>query len=165
MKHKTLKSRKNAKDLDKYTIKRLSKPDSVGRFIIGTILLSSVLSIFAFYPVSLHITPYIYSDSNRYIDMDNLRPKNIVGMQMLGTPRLGFNSLEVIWPVWSDCGPAYVVTIQYNMLGKEIHIGIWGRSIMCPQIVAYDDHRIEIFIPFPGLWQIYCNGRLFIVFI
>jgi len=162
MKRKTLKSKKNAKDLDKFTIKMLSKPDSVGRFIIGTILLCSILSVFAFCPASLHITPYMYIESNRYIAMDNLELKSIGPMQIIGTPRLGFNTLEVSWPISSDCGPAYIEVIQHNIFRKEIYIWIWGRSALCPQVVGWVDHFIEIFIPFPGTWQIFCNGKPFI---
>lgn len=163
MKRNILKSKKDAKDLNKFTTKKSSNTASVGRIIIGTILLSTVITVFAFYPVSLYINPYMYLDSNRYINMDYLQLKSIGPIQIIGAPKLGFNTLEVSWPVWSDCGPVYIETIQYNIFRKEIYIWIWGSSSICPQVAAWEDHLVEIFIPFPGSWEILCNGKSIII--
>lgn len=147
------------KKFDNFFGKRSSKTDLAGQFIIGTILLSTIMALFAFQPNSLYINPYVYINPEPNFNTDNLRLKSIGPMQIKGTPKLGFNTLEVSWPVWSDCGPVYIEIIQYNMFRKEIQIWIWGRSVYCPQVVAGETHRIELFILIPGSWEILCNGK------
>ena len=143
--------------------RKSSRTDFAGQVVIGTILLGTLISIFALYPISLEINHYSFRGSTRYITIDNLRLKSIGPIQIIGTPKLGFNTLEVSWPVWSHCGPAYIEIIQYNVFRGEIYIWIWGRSAACPQVAAWENHLIEIFIPFPGSWEVICNGKPFII--
>lgn len=151
------------KSLDKFLRKKSAKTGLTGQFIIGTILLGTIMSLFAFYPISLYINPDVYINSNPYINIDNLKLKKIDTMQIIGNQKLGLNTLEVSWPVWSNCGPVLIEIIQYKMFRKEIYIWIWGRSSICPQIAAWENYLIEIFIPFPGSWEIFINGKPIII--
>ena len=153
------------KILDKFLSKKSAKTDLTGQIIIGTILLSTIMSLFAFYPISLYINPEVYIKSNPYINIDNLRLKSIGPRQIIGKEKLGFNTLEVSWPVWSDCGPVLIEINQYRMLNREIYIWMWGRSSLCPQVAAWENYLIEIFIPFHGSWEIFCNGKPITIFI
>lgn len=159
MKKKILKSNTNAKAHSR----KLIKPDSAGGIITITIFLSTIFSVFAFSPTLLYVNPYVYVFPDRYIRFDDLKLKSISSIQMIGSPRLGFNTLVVSWPVFSDCSPIYLETIQYEIFRKEIYIWIWGQSGLCPQIAAWVEHSIDLFIPSYGLWQIFCNEKPFII--
>lgn len=147
------------KRLDNFFSKKSSKADNFGQIIIGTIILSVLITIFAFQPNSLYINPLVFINPEPNLNTEDLRLKRIDSIQIVGTPKLGFNTLEVMWPVWSDCGPVYIEIIQYNMFRKEINIWIWGRSTFCPQVAAWETHRIELFISILGSWEILCNGK------
>jgi hypothetical protein len=87
------------KRLDNFLSKNSSKEDLKGQIIVGTILLSTLMSIFVFYPISIYINPYVYNNPEPYINTEHLRLKGIVNIQTKGIPKLGFNTLEVMWPV------------------------------------------------------------------
>jgi len=162
--NKSLKSKKDRKTLVNFLCKKSSKTGSIGQIIIGTILLGTIMSLFAFYPVSFYINPYLYFNSDRYTNIDNLRLKSIGHIQIKGNIKLGFNTLEVYWPISSDCGPVLKEIIQYDMFLKEIYIWIWGaKDCLCPQITGSVKYLIEIFIPFPGSWEIFCNGKPIVI--
>lgn len=163
MKPKSMKSKKDVRTSDKFLSKKSSKTGSIGQIIIGTIVLSTIMSSIIFFPVSLYIEPTLYFNSNPYYNIDNIILKSITTIQIIGTPKLGFNTLEVSWPIWSDCSRVLKEIIQYNMVRKEIYIWIWGRSTFCPQEYAWVEYHIEIFIPFPGSWEISCNGNPIVV--
>ncbi|MHA2289115.1 MAG: hypothetical protein ACXABG_10045, partial [Promethearchaeota archaeon] len=112
------------KRLDKFFGRMSSNADLSGKFVIGAILLSTLTSLFVFYPISIYTNPYVLNNPTPNINTDNLRLKRIFGVQVVETPKLGFNRLAVSWPVWSDCGPVYVELIQYNNFRKEIYIWI-----------------------------------------
>ena len=147
------------KRLDNFFSKKSSKADNFGQIIIGTIILSVLITLFAFQPSSLYINPLVFINPEPNLNTEDLRLKRIDSIQIVGTPKLGFNTLEVMWPVWSDCGPVYIEIIQYNMFRKEINIWIWGRSTFCPAVAAWETHRIELFISIRGSWEILCNGK------
>ena len=79
-------------------------------------------------------------------------------MKIVGSPKIGFNTLMVVWPIWSDCSPVYLEVVQYNMFRKEINIWIWGRRGICIQLAAWVDHTVELYIPLAGYWKILCNN-------
>ena len=142
-----------------------SRTDSVGLYIIGTILIGTFVSVFAFYPISLYTNPYVYPNPESYISNDNLELKRIYNMRIIESPKLGFNTLEVSWPIWSDCSPVSIEIVQYNMFRQEIYIWIWGYIAVCPQVAALEDHKIEVFIPFSGSWKIFCNNYSITIFL
>jgi hypothetical protein len=159
MKKKILKPKTQPKE----NSKKLIKPDSAGYIITFTIFLSTIFSVFAFSPTLLYVNPYVYVFSDRYISFDDLKLKSISSIQVIGSPRLGFNTLVVTWPIFSDCGPIYLEIIQYEIFRKEIYIWIWSQSAICPQVAALEEYSIDLFIPSLGLWQIFCNEKSIII--
>ena len=136
--------------------RKLTKPQLIACILLGSALFGSVIFMLGFSPVPLYVKP----DVNLYeFNVDDLQLKNIVGMELIGSPKIGFNTLWVSWPVWSDCSPVYLEAVQYNMFRKEINIWIWGRRSLCIQLVAWVDHTVEIYIPLAGYWKITCNNK------
>jgi hypothetical protein len=139
---------------------KLIKPKLITCIVLGSALFGSILFMVAFSPDSSYVNPH----ENLYdIDPDDLKLKDIRSMEIVGSPKLGFNTLGVSWPVWSDCGLPYLEVVQYNLLSKEIDIWIWGKESLCLQVVAFIDYNITIFIPFPGYWKIGCNNVSIII--
>jgi hypothetical protein len=137
--------------------RKLTKPQLIACIILGSALFSSLIFMLEFSPVSLHVKPYVNLSKT---DIDDLQLKTIVAMEIVGNPKVGFNTLMVSWPVWSDCGPVGLEVVQYDMFQKEINIQIWGtKGSACPQVIAFVDHSVELFIPLPGYWKITCNNR------
>jgi hypothetical protein len=135
--------------------RKLTKPQLIACIILGSALFGSVIFMLGFSPVPLYVKPNINLSET---DISDLQLKNIVGMKIVGSPKIGFNTLMVVWPVWSDCSPVYLEVIQYNMFRKEINIWICGRRGICIQLAAWVDHTVEIYIPLAGNWIISCNN-------
>ena len=163
MKHKSLKSKKDVKTLHNFLSKNSSETGSIGQIVIGIILLGTITSLFAFYPFSFAY-PYLHFNSDLYTNNDNIRPKAITHIQIEGELKLGFNTLEVYWSICCDCGPVIKEIVQYSVFRKEIYIWIWSdEGGGCIQITGSVKYLIDIFIPFPGSWEISCNGKLIVI--
>jgi hypothetical protein len=136
--------------------RKLTKLQLIACIILGSALFGSVIFMLGFSPIPIYVKPDVnLSETN----IDDLQLKAIVQMEIVESPKVGFNTLMVTWPVWTDCSPVYLEVVQYDMFQKEINIWIWGRKGICIQIFAYVDHTVELFIPLPGYWKITCNNK------
>jgi hypothetical protein len=158
MKFKVFFSKKKRTPSEKNSNLQVAKANLVAQIMISTIVIATLISPLAFYPTSLYIYPVSIRYSDGYINHHDIKLKSIHSMEIEGSPKLGYNTLKVTWSISSDCGPPIKI-IQYQLFRKGIYIWIWGFKGPCPQVVGSLKYEIGIFIPFPGVWTIYCNGR------
>lgn len=136
--------------------RKITKIIFIAIIACSPLLFGSLIFVDEFSPLSLDVKWFV---NPLEIDVDDLKLKNVVSIEMIGSPKMGVNTLKVSWPVWSDCSPPYLEVIQYNIFSKEITIWIWGNKWnLCIQVVAFNDYVIELFIPYSGYWKISCNN-------
>ncbi|MFW9825354.1 MAG: hypothetical protein ACFFE4_20600 [Candidatus Thorarchaeota archaeon] len=142
-------------DNSKKIVRKLTKPILIVVIASSPLLIGFGLYVNEFSPISLdirwHVNPF-------EIDIDDFKLKNVLYMEMVGPPKIGFNTLKVSWPIWSDCGLPKLEIIQYNIFSRQINIWIYGVWAICIQVIAFVDYNIEIFIPYSGYWKISCNN-------